>query len=268
MIRVCRRLGGPKSVCRVLSGQRYPEVGREQGVAWVVEAITKLLPVSAGKRRGPRHGEPLQGRLLEIPRIRPEEGRFPGDRQRHFRSRIFRGAIRSLQRHRGRRRPGGAAAGRRPTASSPCTPATATSPRARRWTTCGRRDGTLGYSPNLRHGVTGKGLNDYDAIFRILADHRYKGWVSIEDGMNGMGEMAESLAFLRRMSEEVFSGGVNAARAHGGRRLRQGGADSRRRPEKRPGGGVRRRLRQRRGRGRRPSRASTASALTPTWASC
>ena len=27
-------------------------------------------------------------------------------------------------------------------------------------------DGTLGYSPNLRHGVTGKGLNDYDAIFR------------------------------------------------------------------------------------------------------
>ena len=29
MIRVCRRLGGPKSVCRVLSGQRYPEVGRD-----------------------------------------------------------------------------------------------------------------------------------------------------------------------------------------------------------------------------------------------
>ena len=54
-------------------------------------------------------------------------------------------------------------------------------------------DGTLGYSPKLRHGVTGKGLNDYDAIFRILAEHDYRGWVSIEDGMNGMGEMAESL---------------------------------------------------------------------------
>ena len=63
-------------------------------------------------------------------------------------------------------------------------------------------DGTLGYSPNLRHGVTGKGLNDYDAIFRILAAHGYRGWVSIEDGMNGMEEMAESLAFLRRMSEK------------------------------------------------------------------
>ena len=42
-------------------------------------------------------------------------------------------------------------------------------------------DGTLGYSPNLRHGVTGKGLNDYDAIFRILAEHKYSGWVSIEE---------------------------------------------------------------------------------------
>ena len=66
-------------------------------------------------------------------------------------------------------------------------------------------DGTLGYSSNLLHGVTGKGLNDYDAIFRILADHRYQGWVSIEDGMNGMEEMAESLAFLRRMGAKYFN---------------------------------------------------------------
>jgi sugar phosphate isomerase/epimerase len=66
-------------------------------------------------------------------------------------------------------------------------------------------DGTLGYSANLRHGVTGKGLNDYDEIFRILAEHDYRGWVSIEDGMNGMDEMAESLAFLRRMGAKYFS---------------------------------------------------------------
>jgi sugar phosphate isomerase/epimerase len=67
-------------------------------------------------------------------------------------------------------------------------------------------DGTLGYSPNLRHGVTGKGLNDYDAIFRILSAHRYGGWISIEDGMNGMDEMAESLAFLRAMVAKHFTG--------------------------------------------------------------
>jgi sugar phosphate isomerase/epimerase len=65
-------------------------------------------------------------------------------------------------------------------------------------------DGTLGYSPALRHGVTGKGLNDYDSIFRILAAHQYSGWISIEDGMNGMGEMIESLAFLRRMCVQYF----------------------------------------------------------------
>jgi len=65
-------------------------------------------------------------------------------------------------------------------------------------------DGTLGYSPHLRHGVTGKGLNDYDAIFRILSGRGYTGWISIEDGMNGMEEMAESLAFLRRMCAKYY----------------------------------------------------------------
>ena len=65
-------------------------------------------------------------------------------------------------------------------------------------------DGTIGYSPDLRHGVTGRGLNDYDAIFRILADQHYRGWISIEDGMNGMDEMADSLAFLRRMVAKYF----------------------------------------------------------------
>src|SRR5262249_57121704 len=67
-------------------------------------------------------------------------------------------------------------------------------------------DGALGYSPDLRHGVTGRGLNDYDAIFGILAEHGYRGWVSIEDGMNGMDPLAQSLAFLRRMSEKYFPG--------------------------------------------------------------
>jgi sugar phosphate isomerase/epimerase len=47
-------------------------------------------------------------------------------------------------------------------------------------------------------------MNDYHAIFQILAEHKYRGWISIEDGMNGMEEMAESLAFLRSMSERYF----------------------------------------------------------------
>lgn len=67
-------------------------------------------------------------------------------------------------------------------------------------------DGTIGYSPNLKHGVTGEGLNDYDAIFGILAAHGYHGWISIEDGMNGMDEMARSLAFLRAKVAEHWPG--------------------------------------------------------------
>jgi sugar phosphate isomerase/epimerase len=65
-------------------------------------------------------------------------------------------------------------------------------------------DGTLGYSPNLRHGVVGKGLNDYDAIFTILAEIGYHRWVSIEDGMNGIEEMKESIEFLKRMRAKHF----------------------------------------------------------------
>jgi len=49
-------------------------------------------------------------------------------------------------------------------------------------------------------------LNDYDAIFRILAEHHYQGWVSIEDGMNGMDEMAGPLSFLRRMAAKYYPG--------------------------------------------------------------
>jgi len=65
-------------------------------------------------------------------------------------------------------------------------------------------DGTIGYSEKLRHGVTGRGLNDFDTIFRMLAEANYQGWISIEDGMNGMDEMSESLAFLRIMVDKHF----------------------------------------------------------------
>ena len=46
LIRVTRRLGGPRAVCRVLSGQRYPEVELEEGLEWVVDCIEELLPVA------------------------------------------------------------------------------------------------------------------------------------------------------------------------------------------------------------------------------
>ncbi|HVS34725.1 MAG TPA: sugar phosphate isomerase/epimerase family protein [Gemmataceae bacterium] len=200
---VCRRLGGPKSVCRVLSGQRYPELGREQGVAWVVDAITQLLPVARGqdvilgmenhyKDGFWIHPEFAQKKdvFLEIINAIPDRQYFgvqydpsnaivAGDDPIQLLRDV---ADRVVSMH----------------ASDRYLAEGATLDDLR------QTDGTLGYSPNLCHGVTGKGLNDYDAIFRILADHHYAGWISIEDGMNGMDEMAESLAFLRRMVEKYF----------------------------------------------------------------
>jgi len=67
-----------------------------------------------------------------------------------------------------------------------------------------RQDGAVGYSRNLKHGVIGQGLNDYDAIFRTLRAQGFDGWISIEDGENGMEELKESVRFLRAKIAEHF----------------------------------------------------------------
>lgn len=58
--------------------------------------------------------------------------------------------------------------------------------------------GATGYARRLSHGEIGKGLNDYDAIFTELSRVGFDGWISIEDGVEGMDQLARSVAFLRR----------------------------------------------------------------------
>jgi sugar phosphate isomerase/epimerase len=65
-------------------------------------------------------------------------------------------------------------------------------------------DPVYGYAKTIQHGVIGKGLNDYDAIFRILKDTGFDGWISIEDGMNGMDELCKSAEFLRGKINQYF----------------------------------------------------------------
>jgi sugar phosphate isomerase/epimerase len=68
-----------------------------------------------------------------------------------------------------------------------------------------RLEGTAGYASVLLHGVTGRGLNDWHAIFSRLATLKDRElWVSIEDGMNGMGEMRESVDFLKTMRKRYW----------------------------------------------------------------
>ncbi len=59
-------------------------------------------------------------------------------------------------------------------------------------------NGSQGYANRLRHGEIGKGLNDYDAIFTELKRVGFDGWISIEDGVDGMAQLARSVAFLRK----------------------------------------------------------------------
>jgi sugar phosphate isomerase/epimerase len=66
-------------------------------------------------------------------------------------------------------------------------------------------DGTLGYPEHLVHGVIGQGEIDYDEIFTRLKKHCFDGWVSIEDGNNGIEEMQQSLSYLQDLKKKYFS---------------------------------------------------------------
>jgi sugar phosphate isomerase/epimerase len=203
MVQVARRLGGPNTVCRILSGQRYPDLEWQQGREWVLEAIDQVLPVARecnvilgmenhykdGFWSYPEFAQKMD-RFLDIidavvdrthfgVQYDPSNAIVAGDDPIALLRRV---ADRVVSMH-----------------ASDRYLAAGTDIESLR-----QSDGTLGYSPNLRHGVTGKGMNDYHTIFKILAENNYRGWVSIEDGMNGMEEMAESLAFLRTISNRYF----------------------------------------------------------------
>jgi sugar phosphate isomerase/epimerase len=204
MIRVTRRLGGPRAACRVLSGQRYPEVPRAQGVAWVVEAIQALLPVAReydvvlamenhykdGYWRWPEFAQKMDVFLEIVDAIDdrthfgvqydPSNAIVAGDDPIELLERV---KDRVVTMH----------------ASDRYLEPGATLDELR------QTDGTIGYFAKLKHGVTGKGLNDYDRIFALLKSVDYQGWISIEDGMNGMEEMKTSIDFLKRMRDRYFA---------------------------------------------------------------
>jgi sugar phosphate isomerase/epimerase len=60
-----------------------------------------------------------------------------------------------------------------------------------------REEDCAGYARRLHHGEIGRGLNDYDAIFRELRGAGFDGWISIEDGLEGFDQLQRSIAFLR-----------------------------------------------------------------------
>ena len=64
--------------------------------------------------------------------------------------------------------------------------------------------GATGYAKRLSHGEIGKGLNDYDAIFTELVNVGFDGWISIEDGVEGMGQLKRSVQFLQNKIKQFW----------------------------------------------------------------
>ncbi len=64
--------------------------------------------------------------------------------------------------------------------------------------------GAAGYAKRLSHGEIGKGLNDYDAIFTELKRVGFNSWISIEDGVDGMAQLERSVTFLRKKISQYW----------------------------------------------------------------
>ncbi len=196
VVDVVAQLGG--GTCRVLSGQRRPDVGRAEGVAWVVQAIEELLPYAEergvmlvmenhykdGYWQYPEFAQARDVFLAIIAQIDspwfgvnydPSNALIAGDDPIELLEMVKHRVVtlhasdRSLE--------GGTLQDLRRMDADPMT----------------------GYAPFVKHGVIGRGLIDYDRVFEILASINFGGWISIEDGQDpedGMEHLRESAEFL------------------------------------------------------------------------
>jgi len=205
MMRITARLGGRGASTRVLSGQQHPGVSTPQGIEWVVDAFTRLLPIARelgitlamenhykdGSWKTPEFAQRADVFLAIVDAIDdrasfgvqfdPSNAIVAGDDSAEFLERVVDRVV-TMQ------------------ASDRSLAPGATLDALR------QSDGTIGYSPLLQHGVIGDGMNDYPRIFQTLVDAGYDGWISIEDGVNGMQEMADSVDYLREAREKYFGG--------------------------------------------------------------
>jgi sugar phosphate isomerase/epimerase len=199
MIDLTARMGG--RYCRILSGQRREDVSRADGVRYTVECIQEVIPYAAerdiilnmenhykdGYWKYPEFAQHLDVFLEVINQIDspwfgvnydPSNAIICGEDPLEVLAAIKHRVI--------------------------------TMHASDRYLISGtiedlkQQDGSMGYAKNLRHGVIGKGLNDYDTIFSTLRAEGFSSWISIEDGENGMEELRESVRFLRRKMAEHF----------------------------------------------------------------
>jgi sugar phosphate isomerase/epimerase len=201
MIEITAFLGG--RFCRVLSGQRRPGLSRQDGVAQVVRVIRELLPFAE------RHGVVL---TIEN-HYKDNYWQYPEFAQKMD---VFVEIVDQIE------SPwfgvnydpsNTILAGEDPLDLLERVKHRVVSMHASdRFLTSGtledlrREEDSVGYARRLSHGVIGRGLNDYDKIFSILNAVGFSSWISIEDGMNGMDDLRESVRFLREKIDRHFRG--------------------------------------------------------------
>ncbi len=191
-------LGG--QYCRVLSGQRRPDVSREQGLQFAADCIKACLPHAQGAGvtlvienhykdnywTYPEFAQHMDVFCDLVERINAPNfgvnydpsntilaGEDPLELLRRVKHRVvtmhasdrflIEGTIEDLRRE---------------------------------------EDDSIGYARRLSHGEIGKGMNDYDAIFSELKSVGFDGWISIEDGVDGFDQLENSVAFLRKKIQQ------------------------------------------------------------------
>lgn len=202
MIEVAAFIGGEGVICRILSGQQRDEVSKMQGVEWVVEAIEEVLPVAC-------EYNVVLGMENHYKDSQWENPEFA------LKMDIFLEIINAVNEYDCfgvQYDPSNAiVAGDDPIELLMLVKDRVVSMHASDRYFKDRAipeklniHNGIGYESNLCHGVIGNGLNDYNEIFRILSEEKFNGWISIEDGLNGMEEMRESERFLRQMINKFF----------------------------------------------------------------
>ena len=201
-IRMAAALGA--GFCRVLSGQRRPELMRERGIEFVAQSIEACLPEA--ERCGvtliienhykddfwsyPEFAQKMDVFCELVERVQhprfgvnydPSNAFLAGDDPLELLQRV---KHRVVTMH-----------------ASDRTLIEGTLEDLRR-----EEGGAEGYAKRLRHGEIGKGLNDYDAIFGTLRGVGFDGWISIEDGVDGMEQLKASVAFVRGKMRHYWGG--------------------------------------------------------------
>jgi sugar phosphate isomerase/epimerase len=192
MIGVTAALGG--KFCRVLSGQRRPEVSRTDGIQWVVECIQELLE-DADKNnvvltienhykdnywQHPEFAQKSDIYVEILDRVKsplfgaqfdPSNAILAGEDPLELLEKVKHRVV-TMHASDRRLKPGHSLEELRAVEDS------------------------VGYAAILSHGVIGAGLNNYPMIFEKLVGAGFNGWVSIEDGVNGLEEIRRSADFL------------------------------------------------------------------------